>query len=805
MITARRSGVSLLKVFFLLLLGLSTTTARGADPVGNTRLLSVGLSGEAALCGAAAGLPTISRDGRYVAFLSDALDYAPVQAGLLNVFVKDLVTGDVELVSQSTGGVPANGSCYSAHFSGNGRYVVFGSAGTNLIDGVERQDGPYLRDRVTRTTERIPPPEEGGTAGSVQISADGRYLLHVYQSRISLRDRVTGSLELISVRPDNTPFYRVSDSLAMTPDARFIAFTAPHNSEQNAPDDLWLRDRIAGTTELISAPAPGASSVDAREPSLSDDGRFVLYRFWNGVDIIPAVRDRQTGELQVYPQLDGSAAKLSADGTTILHESFVDGATHFWLVSRPTGALRELTLSPGGQPAHAGPYPARLYDVVPRWGISATPDLGTVVFATSLVDLLDGDTNGRSDVFAWSSSGAPLRRVSIRPDGGETGSPPEFHNPVQSPDGRFVAFVTDARDLAPGDVGGLLDVYVLDRNTGLFDCASRSTAGVSANYHTGRNEDAPAITPDGRYVVFSSFASNLVEGDTNERADAFLHDRQIGTTTRVSLDGQGNETPTGIYAPPAISGNGRYVTLSSCDPLDGRPVLQHAIFIRDRWQGRIERATVSTSGQPLQGYFGAPTLSVDGRFVCFTYAPLEGMPGGRIRRVLVRDRLRRTTEEVPGSRKSYRGLSASSDSRYVAYPSDHGWKGNRHSVYQNAIVVTDRLLGTTQRTSVQDGGDDFPYGTWDGSLSPDGGFLAFTTKLPSSTSSRDAVFLRDRRARRTYLVSRALDGTAATSYYFDRPVSVSSGGRHVVFTVDGAQLVEGGPTAGKHLYAFDRD
>ena len=811
-------GAVLKPLFLLLLLGLTATVARGADPVGGMHLLSVGMSGEPAVRGAGAGWATISRNGRFVVFQSDAQDYAPVKPGSVNVFVKDLVTGDADLVSQSTGGVPADGWCYPSQISGNGRYVVFHTGATNLIDGVEQQPGSetYLRDRVARTTERISRPEDGGkgpSGGGATISDDGRYVVRSYPSRIVLQDRLTGALEPISVRSDNTPFPRITGFSSMTPDARFFAFLVPYESGSGSPDVLWLRDRVTGTTELVSV-EPDRWPSDVQDASLSDDGRFVLYRFWSGGEIIPAVRDRQTGALQLFRDLDYGPSSLSADGSTILYESFWASKTgdsllanHFWLVSRETGEFRELTLTPSGGPAHAGARPARLFEQVHGGGISATPDLRTIVFSTELVDLVEGDTNGRPDVFVWSASGAPLQRVSVRPDGSETNSPAEFQKPVQTPDGRFVAFATDARDLAPGDVGGMQDVYVLDRKTGLFDCATRSTSGASANDNTARDDEAPAITPDGHYVAYSSYATNLGEGDTNGNADVFLHDRWSGTTTRVSLDAEGKQLPSGVYAPPAISADGRYVTLSSCDPLDGRPVVEDAIFIRDRRLGRIERVTVSTIGQPLQGYFGVPTLSADGRYVAFTYQPLEGLPGHKIPRILVRDRLRRTTEEVPGSRECYGGLSASSDLRYVAFPSDRGWTGNRRSYDKNGIVVTDRVLGTSQRTSMQDNGDDFPFGTWEGALSPDGGFLAFTTDLPDPEHKdwKDAVYLRDRRTRRTYLISRALDGKPATSYLWDRPVSVSNGGRHVVFTFAEAQLVEGGPSAGKHLYALDRD
>ena len=127
-----------------------------------------------------------------------------------------------------------------------------------------------------------------------------------------------------------------------------------------------------------------------------------------------------------------------------------------------------------------------------------------------------------------------------------------------SAEGRLVAFESYASNLVPGDTNGRLDVFVHDRQTRLTERVSVDSAGIQGNGSSRQ----PSISADGRFMAFTSDATNLVPGDTNGRTDVFVHDRQTGTTERVSVDSAGNQGNAGSSG-VGISGDGRFVAFTS--------------------------------------------------------------------------------------------------------------------------------------------------------------------------------------------------------------------------------------------------
>jgi len=124
--------------------------------------------------------------------------------------------------------------------------------------------------------------------------------------------------------------------------------------------------------------------------------------------------------------------------------------------------------------------------------------------------------------------------------------------PSISSDGRYVAFQSGADDLVPGDTNGVADIFVRDRQAGTTERVSVATDGTQGNGES----NVPWISVDGRYVVFPSDASNLVLGDTSHRRDVFVHDRQTGITSRVSVSGTGTQA-NGASGYPSIRADGR--------------------------------------------------------------------------------------------------------------------------------------------------------------------------------------------------------------------------------------------------------
>src|SRR5438132_1692287 len=161
------------------------------------------------------------------------------------------------------------------------------------------------------------------------------------------------------------------------------------------------------------------------------------------------------------------------------------------------------------------------------------------------------------------SAGAQTtERVSVASGGTTEGNDTSLGSAL-SADGRFVAFDSAATDLVAGDTNGVSDVFVHDRQTGTTERVSVASDGTQGN----NASSYPALSADGRFVAFDSDATNLVAGDTNGATDVFVHDRQTGATERVSVTSgggtQGNGNSGGFFAFPALSADGRFVAFQS--------------------------------------------------------------------------------------------------------------------------------------------------------------------------------------------------------------------------------------------------
>jgi len=150
-------------------------------------------------------------------------------------------------------------------------------------------------------------------------------------------------------------------------------------------------------------------------------------------------------------------------------------------------------------------------------------------------------------------------RVSIASDGTQGNNMSGRRGaPASSANGRFIAFDSLASNLVVGDTNAIDDVFVRDRQTGTTERVSVASDGTQGDAQS----NGPAISADGRFVAFTSIASNLVPGDTNGVADAFVRDRQTGTTERVSVDSAGAQA-NDASTDPAISGDGTLVAFFS--------------------------------------------------------------------------------------------------------------------------------------------------------------------------------------------------------------------------------------------------
>jgi Tol biopolymer transport system component len=224
--------------------------------------------------------------------------------------------------------------------------------------------------------------------------------------------------------------------------------------------------------------------------------------------------------------------------------------------------------------------------------------------------------------------------------------------PAISGDGRFVAFVSLADNLVPGDTNGFADTFVHDRLTNVTERVSVSNRGRQGNNHSGLVGVAayPAISSDGRFVAFVSQADNLVSGDRNVNADVFVRDRLLGTTERVTVNSAGEEADLGGEG-PAISADGRFVAFQSqAQNLvpGGNPFLfVDQVYVHDRATGTTEIISVNDAGQAGNSLNVQADISADGRFVVFSSFADNLVPGVQSGlQVYLRDRATGTIQRI---------------------------------------------------------------------------------------------------------------------------------------------------------------
>jgi Tol biopolymer transport system component len=256
-----------------------------------------------------------------------------------------------------------------------------------------------------------------------------------------------------------------------------------------------------------------------------------------------------------------------------------------------------------------------------------TPDGRYIAFVSTATNLISSDTNGVADSFAYDRWNGTTELVSVG-SGGVQGDN-ESYAPLMSADGRYAAFISLADNLVPGDTNGALDVFVRDRQAGTTQRVSVSSSGAQANGTFGFNVSV-AISADGRYVVFSHGAWNLVPGDTNGIPDIFVHDLYNGTTERVSVDSGGLQA-NGESWSAWLSGEGRYVAFLSgaSNLVSGDTNGSWDVFVRDRRLHTTERVNIGSVGLQADG-LPARYLNVssDGRFVVFDSGATNLVPGG---------------------------------------------------------------------------------------------------------------------------------------------------------------------------------
>lgn len=409
------------------------------------------------------GTPTISADGRWVAFVSQATNlisgFVPNGSGE-HVFLWDRTTDATTLVSHAAGSslAAANGSSRSPVLSSDGGYVVFitGSA-TDLIAGLSDANGAddvYLYDAATGASTLV-----SAASGSATTAANGRS----YDARLSADG---GWVTFVSLARNLVS--GITDTASFT--------------------DVFLWERATAAQTLVSrsvvlAGRPGSSY--SFHPELSADGRWIAYGS-SSTDLV--------------------AGQVEPGGGT---------SNDVFLYDRTTGANR-LVSHTAGSPATAANGASD--DSV------LSGDGRFVAFRSEATDFLAGDANGTTDVYRWDRDTDTTILVSRAAGAGPLAAANSSSSqPGISGDGRFVAFFSQATDLVSGQVDPSVnnDVFLFDAAAGAVELVSRDAASpLTAG--NGLSSFLLSLSADGSSLAFSSQSSNLVAGDSNGFWDSFL-------------------------------------------------------------------------------------------------------------------------------------------------------------------------------------------------------------------------------------------------------------------------------------------
>jgi uncharacterized repeat protein (TIGR01451 family) len=348
-------------------------------------------------------------------------------------------------------------------------------------------------------------------------------------------------------------------------------------------------------------------------------------------------------------------------------------------------------------------------------------------------------------------------------------------SPSITTDSRFVAFASLAENLVPGDTNVAPDVFVRDRLLGTTERVSVSSSGRQGDGPSGLLDlmGGPSISGDGRFVAFSSEATNLVRGDRNNTADVFVRDRLLGTTERVSVGSNGAEANAG-GTEPDISRGGRFVAfLSTADNIVPDHNFTADVFVHDRQTGVTERISEAPDGSDANGQsLFAPRLSADGHFVYFSsFASnlVAGDPDNQDVDAYLFDRQTQTMTAITSNRPSSQVLNhgtaggISGDGRFLTFTTQDTTfvDPDTNGFFEDAWLV-DRQTGEEALVGVNDAGQQGDDSNFAGDVSDDGRFVTFvsrSTNLGGPTNFRENVYVRDRVAGTTRLASVASDGT----------------------------------------------
>jgi Tol biopolymer transport system component len=371
-------------------------------------------------------------------------------------------------------------------------------------------------------------------------------------------------------------------------------------------------------TVRVSVASAGVQADDASSsPSVSDDGSLIVYMSitsnlvpgdTNGyVDVF--AYEVATGRVERI-SVDGNGGQanyhcwnpvVSSDGSTIVYESFAsnlvpgdtNGYVDVFAYEVATGRVELISVDGGFRP-------------------SVSSDGSVIVYESSTSNAVPGDTNDSNDVFAFDVATGVTSRISVDSHGTQANG--YSHRPMVSSDGSTIVYESSASNLVPGDTNERTDVFAYDMATGVTSLVSVDSAGNQANEPSWN----PAVSGDGSIIVYNSYSSNLVAGDSNGFEDVFMFDATTELTSRVSVDSSGTQGNHHSYY-PAVSSDGSTIVYRSraSNLVPGDTNGETDVFAFDVATGVTSRVSVDSAGDQADGSSFAPVVSGDGSTIAY--------------------------------------------------------------------------------------------------------------------------------------------------------------------------------------------
>ncbi|MEQ2005856.1 MAG: SBBP repeat-containing protein [Limisphaerales bacterium] len=427
---------------------------------------------------------------------------------------------------------------------------------------------------------------------------------------------------------------------------QYVAFVSDATnlvaSDSNGKRDVFWRDRVAGTTRLVSRTPAGASgNGESDAPAISPDGRYVAFHsrasdlvstdsntnydvfLWdandNSVTLVSRTISGASGAGDSYsPQLSASGRMVSFASTAAdFAGTDTNGTSDAFARDMDAGVTYLASINTNNTSGD---------------GASGVPVLSAngrhIAFLSRAGDLVTNDLNALNDVFVHDLQTRVTRLVSVNVAGTQGGNRISF-DPVISADGRHIAFSSQATDLvAIPDTNNFPDVFVRDMTMGVTKLVSVNGSGTASGGNTGIPSILPAsftpfLSADGAKVLFVSLAQDLVANDSNGKQDVFLRDHINNTTTLISTNrfgtGSGNAA-SGIGA-FSMSADLRYVAFfSEASNLGAADTNSRTdVFLRDLATNSTKIISrVNAGGFAASGHSFQPVISADGSTILFT-------------------------------------------------------------------------------------------------------------------------------------------------------------------------------------------